>query len=84
MCLAVPAELVEITDQSEHCRTGKARIGSILREVNLACVPEAQVGDYLLVHAGVAISVIAADEAEKVFEYLVEIELLAANQERDQ
>lgn len=84
MCLAVPAELVEITDQSELGRTGKARIGGVVREVNLTCVPEAHVGDYLLIHAGIAINVMADDEAEKVFEYLAEIESLTTDEERDQ
>jgi hydrogenase expression/formation protein HypC len=47
--------------------------GGIVKEVNLAYVPEAQVGDYVIVHVGFAISKLDEAEAQKVFEYLREM-----------
>jgi hydrogenase expression/formation protein HypC len=55
---------------------GKVRFGGIIKEVNLAYVPEARVGDYVVVHVGFAISTLDASEAERVFAYLQAIEAL--------
>jgi len=57
-------------------RVGKIDFGGILREANLAYVPEANVGDYVIVHVGFAISKVDEEEAHKVFEYLREMEEL--------
>jgi hydrogenase expression/formation protein HypC len=57
-------------------RTGKVSFGGILKEVNLACVPEANVGDYVIVHAGLAISVLDEEEAARTLEYLQQIQAL--------
>ncbi len=73
MCLAVPGKIVAITDDGELLRAGKVSFGGILKEVNLACVPEADEGDYVLVHVGFAISRIDEEEAGRVFEYLRQI-----------
>lgn len=70
MCLAVPGKLVEIAGDDPAWRTGKVDFGGIRKEVSLACVPEAGLGDYLLVHVGVAIGTVDEDEAGKIFEYL--------------
>ena len=71
MCLAVPGRIVEITDTGDIAfRVGKVDFGGIRKEVNLAYTPEAEVGKYVLVHVGFAISVIDEDEAQRVFEYL--------------
>jgi hydrogenase expression/formation protein HypC len=71
MCLAVPGRIVEIIDAGDIAfRVGKFDIGGIRKEVNLAYTPEAEVGKYVLVHVGFAISVIDEDEAKRVFEYL--------------
>ncbi len=51
-------------------RTGKIDFGGILKEASLAYVPEAGVGDYVIVHVGFAISRVDQDEAQKIFEYL--------------
>ncbi|RPI23865.1 MAG: HypC/HybG/HupF family hydrogenase formation chaperone [Acidobacteria bacterium] len=69
MCLAVPG-LIESIYGDGFERAGKVNFGGIVREVNLVCVPEAQVGDYVVVHVGVAISKVDKEEAEQVFEYL--------------
>jgi hydrogenase expression/formation protein HypC len=74
MCLAIPGKLTSITGQlDETFRVGKVSFGGIMKDVNLAMVPQAQVGDYVLVHVGVAISVIDEDEAKKTFEYIRQI-----------
>jgi hydrogenase expression/formation protein HypC len=74
MCLAIPGKLTAITGQlDETFRTGKVSFGGIQKEVNLSMVPQANVGDYLLVHVGVAISVVDEEEAKTTFEYLQKI-----------
>jgi hydrogenase expression/formation protein HypC len=71
MCLAVPGKLQEIADSGDPLtRTGKVSFGGIVKEVNLAYVPEAEVGDYLTVHVGFALSVVDEEDAELVFEFL--------------
>ena len=73
MCLAIPGELIEVSDGEALMRTGKVRFGGAVKEVNLACVPEARVGDFVTVHVGLALSVVDREEAERVFEYLREV-----------
>ena len=71
MCLAVPGRIVEITDPGDIAfRVGKVDFGGIRKEINLAYTPEAEVGKYVLVHVGFAISVIDEEEANRVFGYL--------------
>jgi len=70
MCLAVPGKLLEITGEDDLSRRGKVSFGGVLKEVSLAFVPQAQVGDYVTVHVGVALSVVDEAEALQVFEYL--------------
>jgi hydrogenase expression/formation protein HypC len=70
MCLAVPGRIESITGDEPLTRSAKVNFAGVVKEVNIAFVPQAVVGDYVLVHAGTALSRIDADEAEKVFEYL--------------
>ncbi len=71
MCLAIPGKLTSISAQlDETFRFGKVSFGGIMKEVNLSMVPEARVGDYVLVHVGVAISVVDELEAQQTFQYL--------------
>lgn len=71
MCLAIPGKLISITGQlDETFRKGKVSFGGIAKEVNLSMVPDAQPGDYVLVHVGVAIGKVDEEEAMKTFEYL--------------
>lgn len=74
MCLAVPGRITAIVDDGPLTRRGRVDFSGIVREVNLAFVPEASVGDYVIVHVGVALSVVDPREAERVFEYLKEID----------
>ena len=73
MCLAVPGKILEIQNEDPVMRTGRVSFGGIVKEVNLAYVPEAQVGDYVIVHVGFAISTLDEEEANRVFQYLDEI-----------
>jgi hydrogenase expression/formation protein HypC len=74
MCLAIPGKITEIIAQlDETFRTGRVSFGGIYKEVNLCMLPEAQIGDYVLVHVGVAIGKVDEEEAKKVFSYLKEM-----------
>ncbi len=76
MCLAVPGKLLSITG-SDFARSGAVSFGGITKTVNLAYVPEARVGDYVLVHVGFALSVVDEAEARQTFEYLKQMGDLA-------
>lgn len=73
MCLAVPGKIISIDGNEQITRTGKVDFGGVVNRVSLACVPEADVGDYVIVHAGFALSIVDEKEAEKVFEYIEEL-----------
>jgi len=72
MCLAIPGKLIEITSQLDDgiFKTGKVSFDGVIKEVSLALVQEAKIGDYILVHVGAAISIIDETEAKKTFEIL--------------
>jgi len=72
MCLAVPGKILSV-DASDTMRTGVVSFGGAKKEASLAFVPEANVGDYVLVHAGFAISVVDAAEAAQTLEYFRQI-----------
>ena len=74
MCLAVPGQVLSIEGEDELTRRGRVAFGGIVKEVNLAYVPEAAIGDYVLVHAGFAITIIDAAEAQRTLRYLAEVE----------
>jgi hydrogenase expression/formation protein HypC len=76
MCLAVPGKILS-TSGEDALRMGVVSFGGAEKEANLAFVPEAKVGDYVLVHAGFAISVVDADEAAQTLEYFRQIGELA-------
>jgi hydrogenase expression/formation protein HypC len=76
MCLAIPGRIVSISGEKPLERTGKVDFGGILKEASLAYVPEAKIGDYVIVHVGFAISRLDEDEAEKVLEYVRQMESL--------
>jgi hydrogenase expression/formation protein HypC len=73
MCLAVPGKILEITDEGPLTRRGRVGFGGIVKEVNLSFVPEATAGEFVLVHVGFALSRIDEAEAQRVMEYLDEI-----------
>jgi hydrogenase expression/formation protein HypC len=70
MCLAVPGKVISIEGDDPILRAGKVNFGGVIKQVNLSYVPEAKVGDYVIVHVGFALSVVDEEEAMRVFEYL--------------
>jgi hydrogenase expression/formation protein HypC len=81
MCLAVPGNILSIEGTDPVFRCGKVNFGGIVKQINLAYVPEAKIGDYVLVHVGFAISTIDEAEAQQVFEYLRQMGELAELEE---
>ena len=77
MCLGVPGRVLEIMENATGMNMGRVSFGGITKEVCLAYTPEAEVGDYVVVHVGFAISRIDEQEAQQVFEYLREMGELA-------
>ena len=72
MCLAVPGKVLEIEDR-DMTRMAKVDFGGVVKDVCLAYLPDAQVGDYTIVHVGFALNIIDEDEAQKTLELLSEI-----------
>jgi hydrogenase expression/formation protein HypC len=72
MCLGIPGKVVEVYQQ-EDLPMAKVEFGGIVKETCLAYTPEAQVGDYVIVHVGFAISRVDEAEAQEIFSYLEEI-----------
>jgi len=70
MCLGVPGQIISIEEQAEGIRMGRVSFAGIVKEVCLAYLPEAVIGDYVVVHVGFAISRVDEVEAKQVFEYL--------------
>ena len=71
MCLAIPGKIISIIDQADGVfKMGKVVFYGIVKQVNLCMVPEAVIGDYVLVHVGVAISLVDEQEALLTLEYL--------------
>jgi len=71
MCLAIPGELIEVRETEDPLfRTGRVSFEGIVKEIQLACTPEARPGDYVLVHVGFAIAVIDEAEARRTLEMI--------------
>ncbi|KAB8152633.1 HypC/HybG/HupF family hydrogenase formation chaperone [Kordia sp. TARA_039_SRF] len=74
MCLAIPGKIKSVELKYDGLvRMAKISFGGITKEASLEMLPDADVGDYVLVHVGVAISKVNEEEAKKTFEYLEEI-----------
>jgi len=76
MCLAIPGKIVEI-HASDGVRMSKVDFGGITREACLEYIPDARLGDYVLVHVGFAISKVDEQEAARTYRYLQEMDQLA-------
>lgn len=71
MCLAIPGKITSIETMYDGLvRMAKIQFGGITKQASLEMVPAAKEGDYVLVHVGVAISIVDEEEAKKSFEYL--------------
>ncbi|MBI2779812.1 MAG: HypC/HybG/HupF family hydrogenase formation chaperone [Gammaproteobacteria bacterium] len=75
MCLAIPGKIISITDEDNALlRTARVSFGGIVKEISLAGVPEAKLGDYVIVHAGFALARLDEQEAQRVFTTLRQME----------
>lgn len=70
MCLGIPGQVVRWVDRDELFARADIQFDGVRRVCSMACVPEAEVGEYVIVHAGIAISLISAAEAERIFDEL--------------
>ncbi len=75
MCLAVPGKLVRWLDRDPVFARAEIEFAGIRRVCHMACVPEASEGEFVLVHAGVAITRIDTDEADRILADLVQLEI---------
>jgi hydrogenase expression/formation protein HypC len=80
MCLGIPGKIIEITTQ-EGTRMGKIDFDGVELEVCLEATPEAKLGDYVIVHAGFAISTLSESEAKETLDLLAQIESLQEESE---
>ena len=78
MCLGIPGKIARITAEDGGLPFGKIDFNGIFKDACLAYVPEAKVGDYVIVHAGFAISVIDEAAAAETFKYLKELDAAVA------
>jgi hydrogenase expression/formation protein HypC len=74
MCLAVPGQILDVEGDDPLTRTGRVSFAGVVKRANLAYVPEAKTGDYVLVHAGFALTVLDEAEALRTLAYLAEYE----------
>ena len=77
MCLAIPGKILEIQEQGPM-RSARVQFGGIVRQVSLDFVPEAVLGDYVMVHVGFAISCVDQAEADRTYKLLEEMGVLEA------
>jgi hydrogenase expression/formation protein HypC len=76
MCLAIPGKLIEISQDPQGVKMGKANFGGIVKQVCLEYTPEANAGDYVLVHVGFALSKVNEEEAARTYRLLEEMNQL--------
>jgi hydrogenase expression/formation protein HypC len=77
MCLAIPGRVVSISGHESIMRAGRVDFGGVVKEINLAFVPEAGIGDYVVVHVGHALAKIDPEEARRTLELLAEAGVVA-------
>ncbi len=77
MCLALPAKVVAIDDQTDMATVA---LGEVKKDVSLALVDDVQVGDFLLIHVGYALNKVSAEEAELTLKLFAEAGLIGAEQ----
>lgn len=84
MCLGVPGKILEFFD-TQGVRMARVEFGGIVREVCLQCLPDAAIGDYVIVHVGFAISKIDEAEAARTYQLLEEMgQLMELNESAEE
>ena len=73
MCLAIPGKLLDISTDESGVKMGRANFGGIVKAVCLEYTPEVQVGEYVLVHVGFALSIVDEEEAARTYKMLEEM-----------
>ena len=77
MCLAIPGKVISVeSNDLQGVKTGRVSFGGIVKNVCLEYVPETQIGDYVLVHVGFALSRVNEEEAQRTFKILEELNQL--------
>jgi hydrogenase expression/formation protein HypC len=79
MCLGIPGKIIEIYDSS-NLKMGKVDFNGVTREVCLAYVPEAQIGDYTIIHVGFALNIISEEEALETLKMIHDIEEIGSKE----
>jgi hydrogenase expression/formation protein HypC len=77
MCLAIPGKLIEVSQDPQGVRMGKANFGGIVKQVCLEYTPEVNIGDYVLVHVGFALGKVDEEEALRTYRLLQEMDQLS-------
>jgi hydrogenase expression/formation protein HypC len=72
MCLGIPGKIIEIYERND-IQMGKIDFGGVIKEICLVYIPEAEIGDYALVHVGFAISLLEEDEAIETLKLIKEV-----------
>ena len=73
MCLAIPGKIISIENDEPLLRIGRVSFGGLIKEVSLAYVPDASIDDYVIVHAGFALSVLDRDEAQRTLDLVKQL-----------
>jgi hydrogenase expression/formation protein HypC len=73
MCLAVPGKIISIAGDDQLTRTARVSFAGVVKEVNLAYVPQARVGDYVIVHVGFALNILDEQEAGQILDLFRQI-----------
>lgn len=74
MCLAMPGKIMSMTADDSLNRTGRVEFSGVSKDVSLAYVPEAQLDDYVIVHAGFAISILDQQEAQQSIQAFAQLD----------
>ena len=74
MCLGIPGKIVRWIERDGPLAQAEVEFDSVRRVCHMACVPEAELDDYVIVHAGIAISIVDAEEAQRVFAELARLD----------
>jgi len=76
MCLAIPGKLIEIAEDANSVRVGRASFGGVVKQVCLEYTPDAALGDFVLVHVGFALGKVDEAEAARTYKILEEMKQL--------
>jgi hydrogenase expression/formation protein HypC len=77
MCLAIPGKIISLlNEQNSLERSARVDFSGVIKEISLAYLPEAQLNDYVIVHAGLALSILDQSEAASTLAAFAELEAM--------